>query len=304
MGEENMGTQLIQEEEKASAQLSAEDAEEYTQALGQVFSGSYRQIALAFKLGIPEALGLGRREWVAQRLGGYIRLSIAERQEAAKELLAEGMSTREVGDVLGVNQSTVVRDCNDANASPDEASQDSDINTPDANASSRRPHVANNSGENEWYTPPEYIEAARGLMGSIDVDPASSDRANEVIKAKTYYTIETDGLKQHWNGNVWLNPPYAQPLVDQFSKALTSKFKSGEIQQACVLVNNATETEWFQRIMKLCTAICFIKGRVKFLNTNGEASGAPLQGQVIIYLGENRSGFADKFSHIGKILYA
>lgn len=59
---------------------------------------------------MPEALGLSTREWVDERLGGYVRLSIPERREAVAELTAEGMSTRGIADILGVGQSTVDRD--------------------------------------------------------------------------------------------------------------------------------------------------------------------------------------------------
>jgi transcriptional regulator with XRE-family HTH domain len=100
--------------------MNPDDAEEYTQALGQVVSGSWRQIALAKRLGVPEALGLSTQEWVDNRLGGYVRLSIADRREAAKELTEEGMSQREVADVLGVDAATVNRSLRPpvANATP------------------------------------------------------------------------------------------------------------------------------------------------------------------------------------------
>ena len=40
---------------------------------------------------------------------------------------------------------------------------------------SRVPAALQMSESNEWYTPGEYIEAARKLMGGIDLDPASCE---------------------------------------------------------------------------------------------------------------------------------
>ena len=57
-------------------------------------------------------------------------------------------------------------------------------------------HVSNNSGENEWYTPSRFIESARIVMGTIDLDPASSALANENVKASTYFDEKTNGLEQ------------------------------------------------------------------------------------------------------------
>ena len=166
------------------------------------------------------------------------------------------------------------------------------------------PHVAKATGENEWYTPPKYIEAALAVMGSIDCDPASSDIANRTVKASTHYTAENNGLDKPWKGNVFINPPYSQPLIQQFADAIVAKVEAGEVKQAVVLVNNATETEWFQSILRKASAVCFVKGRVRFLDPDGKPSGAPLQGQAILYVGGTCQAFADVFSHFGQVLFA
>lgn len=166
-----------------------------------------------------------------------------------------------------------------------------------------KPHVSQATGENEWYTPSCYVKVARKVMGSIDVDPASSEAANQIIKATKYYTVSDDGLTKEWAGNIWMNPPYAQPLVTEFCNLLVKKYRDGEIKQACVLVNNATETNWYQNMMAICKAVCFIKGRVKFIDRYGTSSGAPLQGQTILYFGTNIEKFTQCFSEFGIILY-
>lgn len=163
-------------------------------------------------------------------------------------------------------------------------------------------HVGHNSGENEWYTPPKFIEAAREAMGSIDCDPASSAIANETVNARKFFTKQQDGLTKEWGANVWLNPPYAQPLIGQFSEVVCKKFTEGEILQATILVNNATETEWFSRMAATASAICFPSTRVKFLDPKGNPSGAPLQGQAVIYFGKNKKRFVKAFESFGFIL--
>lgn len=90
--------------------MKPEDAEEYTQALGQVVAGGWRQIALGQRLGVPEALGLTVQDWVKKRLGGYVKLSVEERKAAALELKAEGLKQREIGAVLGVTQPQIHND--------------------------------------------------------------------------------------------------------------------------------------------------------------------------------------------------
>ena len=160
-----------------------------------------------------------------------------------------------------------------------------------------KPHIAHNSGDNEWYTPSNIITSAITVIGEIDLDPASSEVANELIKARIFYKAEEDGLSKPWKGKVWMNPPYSQPLVTRFCEKLIYHFEKGDVPEAIALLNNATETKWFQNLAKVAPAICHLEGRVTFWHPSKVSH--PLQGQVIFYLGNNPEMFTDTFSSHG-----
>lgn len=159
-------------------------------------------------------------------------------------------------------------------------------------------HVGQNTGEHEWYTPAPFIEAARVVLGDIDLDPASNDDANAVVKAGQIFTADDSGLEQQWDGRVWMNPPYAQPLIAQFCEKLAASVQAQTVTAAVVLVNNATETQWFRAVVDVAAAICFPSGRVRFWHPT-KTSATPLQGQAVIYIGADIDRFCETFAPFG-----
>jgi hypothetical protein len=203
--------------------ISTEDAEEYSQSLAQIGEGWWRQIAWAFRQGIPEALGMSRREW-AVKYHGYFKLEVEERQEAVKELAAEGMNQPQIADALGVNQATVSRDLRDE-PEPDmqmHSNSDESLVAPQVDELTPEPDMQMHSNGkesevtpalvdegDEWYTP-RWLFNAFGITFSIDVC-APLDRTYSAVPAERHFTIEDDGLAQSWEGTVWCNPPYSKP---------------------------------------------------------------------------------------------
>lgn len=155
-------------------------------------------------------------------------------------------------------------------------------------------------GENEWYTPAEYIEMVRRVLGGIDLDPASCAEANETVGATHFYTKEDDGLTKRWCGRVWLNPPYSRELMPAFADKMRGSVASGDVTAALMVTHNNTDTGWFQRLAPSCSAICFPNRRIKFYR--GDDIAAPVNGQMFIYFGEDVSEFHREFSTIGFVV--
>lgn len=155
-------------------------------------------------------------------------------------------------------------------------------------------------GEDEWYTPSNYVEAARKVMGCIDLDPASSHAAQETVQAERFFSIENDGLTQEWGGKVWMNPPYSDPLIHHFSEKLIAEVTADRVQQAIVVTHNCTDTLWFHRLEEISAALCFTRGRIAFVDPQGDRT-SPTRGHVFFYIGDDVEKFSEVFKQFGFI---
>lgn len=156
------------------------------------------------------------------------------------------------------------------------------------------------TGEQEWYTPAVYLDAVKAVLGTIDLDPASSLKAQEAVQAARFFTAEDDGLFQAWQGRIWLNPPYTQPLIWQFVRRLVSEVDAGHVSEALLLTHNYSDTSWFQHAQAHAQRLCFTKGRIRFVDPDGRPA-APTQGQVFFYFGHNADRFTAVFGEVGFI---
>lgn len=158
-----------------------------------------------------------------------------------------------------------------------------------------------------WFTPPEYLDSVRTVLGHIDLDPFSSHTANEIVKATHIFSTENSAFDHSWhvanNINVFMNPPYSAGLCGRAVNRFIDQYQAKSFVQGIVLTNNATDTRWFNALVSECNAICFTNHRISFWNADRKHVSGNTRGQAFFYFGKNRSKFKKTFSKHGMILY-
>jgi phage N-6-adenine-methyltransferase len=160
-------------------------------------------------------------------------------------------------------------------------------------------HAPFGTGENECYTPVKFLDAAREVLGGFGLDPASSDMAQRVVKAAHYFTEATNGLAQEWRArSVWLNPPYGRMLMTRFVAKLLDELQADRTSSAILLCHTYSDTAWWQSAYARADAVCFPRGRIRFVNPEGVPTTSAW-GHTFFYFGPDREKFVTKFSLFG-----
>lgn len=144
----------------------------------------------------------------------------------------------------------------------------------------------------EWYTPPEIIN----VLGEFDLDPCAPVKPLWQT-AKVMYNKNDDGLKQSWNGRVWLNPPYSRPLIESFVRRMA------EHGNGIALLFNRCDSKVFQNIIfQKAIAMKFLRNRIRFYREDGERGGSPGCGSILIAFGEDNAEILRTCSIEGKYI--
>lgn len=152
------------------------------------------------------------------------------------------------------------------------------------------------SESEEWYTPPEYVEPFRRIVGGIDLDPASCDLANHHIRARQIYTRDDEGLKQPWYGRVWLNPPYtAAGSAWDWARRLCKEYEAGNVASAAMLVNAYIGNPAWKRIWRTADAACLVDHRICFIDHEAIQQNRPTKHNIIVYFGPAAEAFCEAY---------
>lgn len=132
-------------------------------------------------------------------------------------------------------------------------------------------------------TPAYVLEPVRDALGGIDLDPCTEP--DNPTGAEIFYTVDDDGLTLPWWGmmddtawhpSVYVNPPYGKAREPWVQRCIEAGERG---QRVALLIPAHTDTRIWHQAMSTATAVCFIKGRVKFgvlrANRRQEAASHP-----------------------------
>lgn len=111
--------------------------------------------------------------------------------------------------------------------------------------------------------------------------------------AATLGALPVCSLADTWNGMVWLKPTASE--CSDWVDAAIARYRSREITAALFLMVARTDSRHAQKALRYCTAVCFIRSRIRF---QGEEGGAPFP-SMVLYFGPNVKSFNETFKPLG-----
>ena len=126
-----------------------------------------------------------------------------------------------------------------------------------------------------WATPQSFFDSLNKEF-QFTLDPCATA---ENAKCRSYYTIENDGLKQNWGGQiVFCNPPYGRKIKDWVRKCYEESKKPNTV--VVMLIPARTDTAYFHEYIYKKAEVRFIRGRLKFGNAK---NSAPFPSMVVVF---------------------
>lgn len=134
-----------------------------------------------------------------------------------------------------------------------------------------------------WATPQAFFDKLNNEF-HFTLDPCATD---ETAKCAVYYTIESDGLKQNWEGHtVFCNPPYGQQIKHWVKKCYEESLKPNTT--VVMLIPARTDTIYFHEYIYGKAELRFVKGRLKFEGNQAGSGSAPFPSLVAIFRPPNK----------------
>jgi hypothetical protein len=142
----------------------------------------------------------------------------------------------------------------------------------------------------------------QALGGQIWLDPCSGSVTNNIPCAVRYFKND-NGLAQYqtWSKTVFINPPFSDPLP--WVERCCFEIARGNVSAAVMLLKSGTisNLKTGELINKYASAICHWRGRINFLNDEGN----PVKGSdfdcIFIYFGARLDLFRQAFGGRGTI---
>lgn len=113
--------------------------------------------------------------------------------------------------------------------------------------------MSEDGGSDSWCTPKWLCD----LLGRFDLDPCGSEESHVHCKQRYGLDIPLDGLELDWDGSVFVNPPYSNPLP--WARRLASHEGPW-----CALLKLDPSTKWWAALMGATPTVAPFRKRLKF----------------------------------------